>query len=950
MRNISTELLSYMGTQFGLEPILIVRVSWNGLSFVDYGDKAYSKDILGNGEIQGKLLNLSNIDDVIGIDSGGNSVQVTVTLDDSDGTIKSIINTIDVHNCRVQILQWFPTLSYNQAFVLFTGLINSAMEWSEGERTFTFDVLNKVEDLEVGFSFDEGTIFGLPVAVAGKAIPMVFGNCLMVPSLILGATPSGLLAKGVGIIYDDIFDAELAKLNASIQQANNLSRAQYALGVASAEIAVKYNDGLDDSNDPAYIDATDAFNTMVQQLGLDPNDPSLLKPINFGSPPDDYNTYLQYFNASQQYYAQAEKYKEDAVAIGAQVTALQKQMDDLGNLGASGLYTILHAKSDGTPSGGSTIGSIQIASLNYNFVNPAGQNNIEMNGTYFLTSNPGTSSLTLIQQEAPPNLRPYDPYFTLYVDTESTRNTNSTKITDKSKFKWFDAGTRIRFLDVPIYYAACLGPFSRITGVWAKARGIHVQVPSVYYTLGPASFSNTSGETATIQLITMALPLSSILDAAGQNIYDSDEIWCDIQGEVTGADGANFADIVNYLLAMYSTLNTSPSISTVGGQMFNNPMNFVLTERKPVLELIKELAFQAKTAIWIDDNTVMAQYLSAEPDAVGTITPDDIVEDSLVVTSTSTEDLVTRMVGTWKSMSSQETNNILTLRYNLAKYGLHSEEINYYAFNSADLVQRSLAFWVVRKGTVWKVVKFKTFMDKLNLESHDVIVLSGFEDYFSCQDVKGIVQSAVYDSNSLTIEFSVWLPIQWGQMCQTPYAYPSDQTTFFGDPNNPDFLTGNPFQSVTDNTSVLGTNLQKTYRSTGPQPPLGQTSHFNMQDTSPGATPTTQIAYVPINPIRPANIEKANDKNIFDMKILPPVTITLPTKGNADIGTVLSMLDDPPQTYIVQPQTGGATVKVKQQLISDGFRVANGAVVYIIQQKGKWMMQHPVWSKETAPS
>lgn len=936
MRNIPASTINFMKQEYGLESVLIVRVFWAGTqTYTDYSDKADET----NG-ILGKVLDISTIDDVIGIDSGGNSTQVSVTLDDSDGTIKGIIDTVDTHKRRVQILQWFTSLPFHQAFPIFTGLINTPMEWSEGERTFKFSALNLVENLEVGFALDEGDFQGLPIVIAGKAFPMVFGRALMVPSLIIGAAPSGLLAKGLGLVYTGEFQDQLNKLTDSLNATRKLAKDQSTLYGAAVVTAPLYNDGEDDSGTDFYQEGLNPYQIAQGEINAGTGE-FVIGAFQIGNQPDDYSTYVQYIQAADQHRGQELQYEAEIIKIQKQISDLRTKQSQLQNIASDPNMTIINVD----PNNQGSLGFATLASLNYNFARPGNSLapfHIEMNGTYFICNSPTNNSvLPLIAEENPPNLRPYDPYFALYHDSGIARNTNSTKT--GVKFKWFDAGTRVRFLDVPVYYIACYGN-SAVTGVWAKAKGAIVPVPATYYQITPWQFTNTDGNTAIAQVVTMNIALSSILDASGQNIYDSDDIWCDINGEIDG----NFANIVTYLLTLFSTLEVDGmTFGQVGAQVINTPMNFVLFDRKPVLDLIKELAFQAKVAAWIDDRTVKLRFLSAEPTPVATITPADLVEDSLVITSTATEELVTKMVGRWKSNFDQQSDNLLTLRYNLANYGLHTEEVDYYAYNNGEAVQRSLAFWVVRKGTVWKRIQFKTFIEFLNVESHDPVRFSGFEAYFSCQDVTGMIEAATYNSSDMTISFEAWLPIRWGEPCQTPYAFPSDQITFFGLPNDPHFLTGNPFQNAKDSQSNFEQNYKQTFKNTAPQPPLGRTTNFNMQDSPIQLNPDTAIAYVPINPIRPPGIERANDKTTYDLKPLPAVTITEDTNTSADLGRIIEQKEDDPTLYKVTRLSNGQVIQARQQQIADGFKIAKGAVVYLVKHGSKWMMQHPVWSKET---
>ena len=92
--------------QYGTEPINIIEIVWvDGTSYF-YADK----DILdpnGNIVIPGRILSLSDIIETLKITSGTPSQQLSVELDDSDGSIKTLMNTIDIHKRPCKLYQTF---------------------------------------------------------------------------------------------------------------------------------------------------------------------------------------------------------------------------------------------------------------------------------------------------------------------------------------------------------------------------------------------------------------------------------------------------------------------------------------------------------------------------------------------------------------------------------------------------------------------------------------------------------------------------------------------------------------------------------------------------------------------------------------------------------------------------------------------------------------------------
>lgn len=129
MRTIPAGSLTKLATNLGTEPLTIVEIQWvvNG-DRKKYGDKA-SAGVLG------KILELSGLDSIIQISGGSDSNQISLVLDDSDGEIKAILDSQDVHKRSVWVYQHFEDLSLSDAFLIFRGEISSPLVWDEGARS-----------------------------------------------------------------------------------------------------------------------------------------------------------------------------------------------------------------------------------------------------------------------------------------------------------------------------------------------------------------------------------------------------------------------------------------------------------------------------------------------------------------------------------------------------------------------------------------------------------------------------------------------------------------------------------------------------------------------------------------------------------------------------------------------------------------------------------------------
>lgn len=894
MRSISPNAMAELSREFGLESIIIVRVYWNNQTYVDYTEK---REGLSNYNIEGRILSTTGLSDVIEI---GSTVSISVTLDDSDGALKQIINNTDIHKKRVQVLQWFWGLPKSEAFVLCTGQINSPMEWSEGNRTLSFSILNVVENREFGFSLEEGIFSAIPSKAYGKPFPIVFGRALKVPALQLSEAPSGILAEGFAWVYKDVYDEEISKLSVEVGKATQLSREAYLNGVNLARIAALYNDG----------DPGDEYQGDLGQL---------YNPNNY---PDDYSQYQSYYNASQQAYKQSHDYALQGGEINGQISTINADYNQ----------KLKYAKKQ-----------VQIASTSF----PRGQELVvEINDHRFKATFAG-SVMQIGPEVVTTTERPQTAFFRGFQNGEYSNSYEAKK--NKTKFKWFDAGSRIRVLSVPMYFVAALGLNTQVTTVYGRSKGVRMMLPPSLFSIETVPFTNEQGRTLWAKVVKLNCPLTSLRDANGETVWDSDEIWCDITGEV----GSQFIDIMLYAVTMFTDLQYDPgSWGMTRVQTFNNPMNFVMNTRKNTLDFIKELCYQARCAVWINDNKVFLRYLPVDPTPIDTITPDDVVENSLTVSSTETEDLVTKTVAEWVAEHDQENVNKIIVRYNVEKYGIHEEAYTYYAYNTYELVQRAATFWAIRKGTTWKKLSFKTFVNKLKIEAQDAVTFSGFGDLFACDGIVGIVESSTYDSGNNTIDMTVWLPVRWGEFCKYDLAYTATSLALFGDPNAGEYQTGNPFSKVQDQTGFLG-RVAAGFQSIGPQPPIRSPWLYPVADSPPTIDIGAATAILPsffTDPFgmafRPEGLLSANDYTEYEVKTLTPISVDTGTANaaNVDIGTVISASDDG-KTYTVQPVGSTGTVSVKQLLIADGYKIATGTPVYIVKKSGIWYMQSPVWAK-----
>lgn len=870
MRNIPSEVVSLINTQYGLESILIVRLWYSSTNYIDYTEETVDGE-----DVQARILSLSGLEDVQDLSGKTSSSSISVSLDDTDGALKTIINNFDIHKIRAQVLQWFKGISKTKAFVIFDGEVNSPIVWSEANRSLSFTILSPLENREFGFSADEGQFDFLPESIVGKAWPVVFGTVLQVPSLQVIEAPSVIIGQGFSRVYDEVWQAEMDALIKSRDQAHTNMLFSFSQGYTAETTSSLYRDGFD----------------------------------NDFSPPDDPDTAAQYHSSAQQYFAQAGSYQVEMLNIEGQITALQDEWDEKRAFA----HTSIPVISPDIPRG-----------IEYT---------AEIGGTIFRVRVDGTQ-LNIIAEIDPPD-EPVTTY--LYEINFKSVSTVYKGQKSKEKFKWFNAGTRVRLLDFPLQYVAALGN-AQIVNVYGLQQGIKVKVDPALYSTQIKSFTNDT-TTMRAAIITFPKALSSFKDLFNAEIWDSDEIFCDVNGEVNGT----FVDIVSWTVQNFTNLTAppGPNWDDVKALTIDIPMNFAVLDRMNAVDFIKNLAFQVKCAAYINDRQLWLKYLPKRETPIGTIGLGDIDEDSLEIFCSDTEELTTKFVAEWKFLLSDTKQNKVIFRYNVGRYGIFEQSFNYFALNTVASVEWSARYWIIRKANVWKKIRFRTFIHNLKYEPFDPVLINLTGGLVSNSPVVGVVEQATYNPTNNTIDMVVWLPIRWGEMNEYIWGYPEGVTELYPHADDPRLKTDNPFNKVIDREvfSFKPIFLTTVRGSLGPYFPTSV-------DKAPPASSTTintALTEVPINYNRPPNMATVNQYDrivISDPKSFP---VTLPADGGGGLmGEVVAQISG--DVYAVSLIGGTAPIEVTQRAIDlTGPPIPNGTPVIVIKKGSKYYMQSPTW-------
>jgi hypothetical protein len=307
---------------------------------------------------------------------------------------------------------------------------------------------------------------------------------------------------------------------------------------------------------------------------------------------------------------------------------------------------------------------------------------------------------------------------------------------------------------------------SAIKGVYAY-RTINGQrqlkaVPSSYYT----KYLSTVIAGRTVAAITFKRQLS---EYAGQEWED------DLFVTQVSTLGANTSDVIKYLLETYTTYTVdTTTFDAVKTKITNYPSHFAVLNQRDILELIADIAYQARLAVRYNGSVAKLHYLSEIPSTVENLNDDTLRSKSLAYGFTSLDDIITKYVAEWKASYDQDENNEYVYKNNQASFGTKDETRNFFIYNIASLVKLSADFWGNRLSNSWRTVKLQTFLQALDVEPFDCVRVS--TTTLSGAGIRGEVNQVGFDTLGDSISLDVKLASRSGVHSS---GTPIEDTTFF---------------------------------------------------------------------------------------------------------------------------------------------------------------------------
>jgi len=922
MRNINPAALAKIAQTEGTDPLVLVQIFWTEDSSIIYGDRQVVTD-----GVRGLLLNVGDIENVVNTTQGSNTGSLAIQLDDTSGELKTIYDAHDIHKRPVYVLQWFPDLPLANAFILFDGVISSPIVWNETDRTLAFEVLSKVESLEVGYSADEGNFEFIPQNLVGRTWPLFFGKVLQVPAIQINLAPAGnnLTDTGFSGLNGD------GTLNTPLEAINNEQRLTKEQLNACVIYCLMQAESYDYASDEYSLKQFGVFAPRVnlgQGIGL-PGSDGFLRDM-----------------------------------VDSSLSSLLNQADEWR--ARAGQYATLAAYGyPNTFQGGNYTGEdkAKMDALANNQLPISGGSNFPQRVNTIITIN-GAQHEGYFEGDIFNIVSKTHPF------TDQSAVTGPTTIVDKGvatehltdiaagSFFYAIAGSDVKVssgTSYPIYYiVGC--PYLTNVVAYGKYKGKVTLVPRAYYSLQYKTFG-----TLQTTLLIMGTPLSA------RDGWDGDDIWCSAQSPV----GPNGVDILTYLIQNYTDA-TIDTVSFTEVRPLVNPYqcNFAILERQNCYDLLKDIAYQLRCAIWYKGGRFYLKYLPMMYDPVATITEDDVEAGTLKIQSTDTEDVTTKFTVTWKEKQSQDKSYSVIYRYHVKKYGLLEKTFDAFCFNTLEGVKKFALFWLIRNANTWKKIEFSTFLTKLALEPFDSVLIDFDNPFVSSPDcttpVIGIIEKASYNSETKRIDLIIWLPIRLGEMCPYDFAYPAGLDTTYVYPTEQEVKdgsinTGIPGSGASgqlfDQIPIRGLdpiNTTPTESWVGGNRPVGDSNDHTTQGSANFNPPTELSPDAFVNTGAPTAQTRVRQLVLKTIPDAPPAV-----EPGVFPGEVVSQKSG--NDYFVNVYFDGllnppTEMKVTQLRINEGDIIPAGTPTMVTRAPAKsasglyipeYTMQVPVWLKVT---
>lgn len=720
MINISSNIALLLAQRFGTQPTYEIDIQWavNGPWLV-----YTSEEKIGS---SGLIVTLGNIDAAVRVDKSGDSTAVSVTLDDSAGSIKRIIDQNDPQTRPVKIYLSFSGQASRQ--LIYSGSISSPITWNEQDRSFSFEAIEDIKARNFSVVSDDFVSSALTPQAASQPWPVGFGTVRRALALDLESGAYGQLDEEVTIpdpwlsLKHSWYGRDAGELNGQIYAPKNLPNPLQTTGSGNPGTTVSSNyEGqyfVGPTPNPRY---TQWYTNRVTQRAR------LFREIQAQTAARKSRFKVSGFERFPLNTTISIRISDDATASG--------QMRSDGYF-----YVTQYFHSQQTAAGSYQVRPVMYNQLPTSVYAPipkvwvAGTLEYEL-GAEERYSRPGQIGAKLLEEDI--NAIPESS------QAVYSRGTKVSQITGPASFVYV-----VNLIPSTVHKVECR--------VNSDGDTLLSEIPASWYTVR----QTTVGSFSVTELLFARLP----------STFGSE--WSDeLYVTYTSTVGPSPPDCIKWVVEKFTSYTVDTASFNAVKNRIGDQYHCVVRSDATAMEAIREMAYQCRCAVYLYQGVIFLKYLGSEAVSVDTLTTSDIIAGSLEIRHTETEDLVTDLTATWFEDYSKDELQ-LRIRNNISKYGVASESSHFWCFTQREPIERSASFWVNRNSRTWRLVKFRTSLAKIHLTVFDTVRLNlptvGF-NFSGC-----IVESVNVDVEANEIEFQLWTPSLAGTTSKYVGAYPDD--------------------------------------------------------------------------------------------------------------------------------------------------------------------------------
>jgi hypothetical protein len=643
MKTIHANVQTQIDTAIGTSPYTTIEIGWIG-GTVTYTDND-------------KILDASTVQTEVRLGMIGEMQNVSVVLDDIDGSLKVKYNTDQIEGLPCTIYQSFGGIS--EKVPIITGRIIGDIVWSEGSRQLSFNVESIYESANIGYAPEEGDVENLHPDAVGVPWPICFGNVLHSRAVQIRKSYKATLSKPYRSVQNIIHYASDDSrrppegINTNVRIGGIRFNGTFygeQFTIAAKNLPYYTNVTIADREEFATVDGQDASILWI-------SDPTirlvgLYCLVQFtGIPGSGYMVnQCVYQMGNKCYFLKTWRKKGET---------LEHRIDPQD-------YTLLEAAPLPRSSWPETYHADTV-------VRRSG------NRTWFIPN----VDVVVASAAMPPDR------FSIKEGAE---------ILAENTFSDLYVANLVQSLEIRGVYA-----YRSIEG-----KRTFVPVPMSYYT----KYLSMSLAGHTITALEVDDPLEFRL---GEN-WESG-IYVTLRSSI----GNNIIQGLSWMINNYTSLTPdSASFTDTFQRSSAYPVAYTVYDQPSAIQLAQRVAFLGRCAMVIRDGKVFIKYLSRDWDADITVDETNTEYKSLELTSTLTEDIKTRLLAKWTPDDSDRNAFTETYERNIDKYGLMEEELDVFIYIVRKLVRQTVAYWGYMYSNAWREIILSNFLETLPIDPYDV--------------------------------------------------------------------------------------------------------------------------------------------------------------------------------------------------------------------------------------